>query len=290
MKNICLLITFFLFTLPSANAQNALEIMKKVDAISKAINDSSFSTMSLSTCKFAKINKKIKCLERPRVKKLETAQINTGKDKLDSKSISILLAPARDRGIGMLSFSYDDPTRDSESWLYLSALGKVKRMASGNDEDVEATSIFGSEFTTEDMETGKIDEYEYEILKDGKLGKRPVWIIESKPKPARLKKTRYSKSIVWIDKELWIALKIQTFDKRDKPYKRLSFSKVEKISGHWIARSIIIINQQTSRLSKMAMEKIALNVSVSENFLSQRSLTDFAFRENHLKKLRKQMK
>ena len=290
MKNYCLLITFLLFTLGPVNAQNALEIMKKVDAVSKAVNDSTFSIMSLSTCKFAKTNKKIKCVERPRVKKLESAQINTGKDNLDSKSIAILLAPTSERGIGMLSFTYDDPTKDTESWLYLSALGKVKRMASGSDEDSEATSLFGSEFTTEDMETGKIDQYQYKILEEGKFGKRAVWIIESKPKAAKLKKTRYTKSIFWIDQERLITLKVQTFDKRDKPYKRLSFFKVEQISGHWMARSIIIVNQQTSRLSKMSMEKIALNISVSEDFLSQRSLTDFAFRENHLKKLRKQLK
>ena len=29
----------------------------------------------------------------------------------------------------MLTYQYDDPGRDTESWLYLSALGKVKRMA-----------------------------------------------------------------------------------------------------------------------------------------------------------------
>ena len=72
MKNYCLLITFLLFTLGPANAQNALEIMKKVDAVIKAVNDSTFSIMSLSTCKFAKTNKKIKCVERTKDKKLES--------------------------------------------------------------------------------------------------------------------------------------------------------------------------------------------------------------------------
>ncbi|MDX2471080.1 MAG: outer membrane lipoprotein-sorting protein [SAR324 cluster bacterium] len=289
-KFIIILGLLSLFSPLTLQAQTAAEVMKKVDVQAKATSNSSFSIMSLSSCKFAKKGKRISCTEKPRVKKMENAQINTGKGNLDSKSIAILLAPASEKGIGMLSFSYDNPQKDSESWLYLSALGKVKRMAGGSDEDAEPTALFGSEFTTEDMETGKLDEYTYKILKETKYAGRPVWIIESTPKPARLKKTRYAKSIVWVDKDRLITLKVQTFDKKNKPYKRLTFGKVEQIQGQWLARSIIIVNQQTSRLTKMAMEKIVLNIKVSEDFLSQRALTDFAFRENHLNKLRSQMK
>jgi len=290
MKTSLLIFSFLFLGITSARSESGLEIMKKVDSVSRALANSTFSVMGLSTCKFAKTGRKIACVEQPRVKMLESVQLGTGKDKLDSKSISIVLLPTSERGIGMLTFSYDDPSKDTQSWLYLSALGKVKRMASGSDEDAEPTALFGSEFTTEDMETGKLDEYDFTILKEGKLGKRPVWIIQSIPKPARLKKTRYAKSIVWIDQERFLTLKAQTYDKRSKPYKRLSFSKIEQIEGFWVARSILIINQKTNRLTQMRMEKLVPNISIDEEFLTQRSLTDFAFRENQLEALRKHIK
>jgi len=289
MKTPLLLTLFLSFGLCVAQAQTGLEIMKKMDLESKALAESSFSVMSLTTCKFGKKQNRIRCIEQPRVKKMESAQLGTGAGKLDSKSISILLLPNSEKGIGMLSYSYDDPTKDTQSWLYLSALGKVKRMASGSDDEAEPTSVFGSEFTTEDMETGKVEEYSYRILKTTTFKKRPVWIIESVPNAERLKKTRYAKTILWVDQERYLALKIQTFDKRGKAYKQLAFSKVEQVTGHWMARSIVIINQQTNRLTKMSMEKIAPGVKIDEDFLSQRSLTDFAFREKHLDQLRKQM-
>ncbi len=289
MKTYLVIIGFCLTVIIPLQAQTAREIMEKVDQISRSTNNSSFTVMKLSTCKFGVSNRKIKCLEKPRVKKLESVQLNTGKDEMDSKAISIILEPAGERGIGMLSYTYDEVGKDSESWIYLSALGKVKRMASGADDDAEPTSLFGSEFTTEDMETGKLKEYTYKILKESKIGKRPVWIIESTPTPARLKKTRYSKTTVWIDKERYLALKVQTYDKRGKAYKKLSFFKVQQIKNRWMARSIIIMNIQTKRLTKMSLDKIALDVSVKENFFSQRSLTDFAFREHNLSNLRKQM-
>jgi len=290
MKATFTLICLALFLSGTALGQSALEVMIKVDQASKALSDSTFSVMGLSTCKFGKTKKRIKCVEQPRIKQIESVQLDTGAGKLDSKALSIILEPASERGIGMLSFSYDDPAKDTQSWLYLSALGKVKRMASGSEEDAEPTAVFGSEFTTEDMETGKVKQYSYKILKKGNYKNRPVWVIESTPTTQRLKKTRYSKTILWIDQERFITLKVQTFDKSGRPYKRMSFSKIKPLAGHWMAHSILIINQQTNRLTQMTMTNVALNVTVDEAFLSQRSLTDFAFREQHLKGLRKQIK
>jgi hypothetical protein len=48
----------------------------------------------LTTCKFGIKNGKIKCVEKARIKLVESAQINTGVDNKDSKSIAILLEPA----------------------------------------------------------------------------------------------------------------------------------------------------------------------------------------------------
>ena len=187
----------------------------------------------------------------------------------------------------MLTYNYDDPGRDTESWLYLSALGKVKRMASGTGEDSEPVSVFGSEFTTEDMESGNTNEYDYKILQQGPFGDREVWVIEAIPKPVRAVKTEYSKLLYWVDKERYTLLKAQTYDKRGKPYKQLTFKNIEKINALWIARDVTLINLQSQRLSNMKTEAITTNVAVEDEFLTQRTLTDFAYREKTLEALRK---
>ena len=108
---------------------SAREIMEKVDEESRKSSDSAFTRMKLTTCKYGLSGGKVKCAEKARVKLVESAQINTGKDNKDSKSIAIILEPSSEKGIGMLSYSYDDSDRDNETWLYLSALGKVKRIS-----------------------------------------------------------------------------------------------------------------------------------------------------------------
>jgi hypothetical protein len=262
------------------------EVMDKVDQQAREVSDATLSKSQLSSCDFAIKNKKVLCTETPRLKTIESLSKQRGDAKKDAQSISIVLEPASESGIGMLTYSYDDSSKDTESWLYLSALGKVKRMASGTGEDQEPVSLFGSEFTTEDMENGKTDEYDYKLLQSGQYQGREVWVIEAKPKPVRYAKTNYGKLLYWIDQERYLPLKVQTYDKRGTLHKRIMASDHELINGHWLSRDLTIYNLKRQRLSNMKTDKIAVNVSFDPDFLTQRTLTDFAYRERVLQSLR----
>lgn len=282
-----MVITLIPYSFASSNiTMNARSIMEKVDQIQRDSNHSTFSKSRLSSCKFGKKDKRIVCTEKPRVKLLETVQKQYGENYKDSKSVSIVLESASEKGIGMLTYSYDDPSKDTQSWLYLSALGKVKRMVSGGEKEKEPVSFFGSEFTTEDMESGKTDEFDYKILKEGPYAGTEVWVIESIPKEKRLKKTRYSKSITWIDKKKMVMLKVQSYDKRGKLWKKVYAKRFELMNGIWIARETTVTNLKSQRLSTIYTDEIIMDVDISEEFLTQRTLTDFAFREKNLKRLR----
>ena len=286
---------FFIFSVSNVYAEtdlSAREIMEKVDEESRKSTESAFTRMKLTTCKYGKRDGKVKCAEKARVKLVESAQINTGENNKDSKSIAIILEPASEKGIGMLSYSYDDSDRDNETWLYLSALGKVKRISVRNsdDEETEYASIFGTEMTTEDQETGKLDDYTYELLDQGTFRGREVVVIESTPKPHRLSKSSYGKTQSWIDTERFISLKVQMFDKYNNPIKKLEVGKVEKINNVWMGRSLTFFNTVSNRLTNMKLEAINFDMDINEDFLTQRALTDQAFREKYLKDLRKQAK
>jgi hypothetical protein len=267
---------------------SARQIMDSADRQQREAADRSLSKTRLSSCPYVIKNKKVVCTEAPRVKVIESVSRQLGLEKKDSRSISIILAPASERGVGMLTYSYDDALKDTESWLYLSALGKVKRMASGTGEDKEPVSLFGSEFTTEDMESGKTDEYDYKILQQGEYSGTEVWVIEALPKPIRLNKTNYSRILIWIDKARFVALKVQAYDKRGQLHKRTIFKQFEKFKDVWIARDLTVYNLKINRLSKMKSEQLAMSVDIEAGFLTQRSLTDFAFREKILAALRDQ--
>ena len=269
---------------------SGFDIMKLVDDAQRETNDSSFNRMQLSSCKFGVTDGRITCAERPRVKSLESVAKNYGPELKDTKSVTITLEPAAERGIGMLSFAYDETGRDNETWLYLSALGRVKRLASGDsDEETEPASLFGSEFTTEDTETGKLEEYAFNVLEETTTAGRAVWKVEQIPNEQRAKKTRYSRQIHYIDKERYVGLRSEMYDQYDKEVKRLMASRVELVNDVWMARSLTMMNLVTNRLSNMAFVEIYTDLDIQDEFLTQRTLTDAAYRETELEKLRGQL-
>ena len=285
------LIGLSLFITNLAQAEmTARELVQKMNDNQLLTTDSSFNLLQLTSCKYGTHNGKLKCVEKPRIKLLESAQINLGTDNKDSQSITIILEPANEKGIGMLTYTYDASDQDNETWLYLSALGKVKRIASGrDDEDTEPTSVFGSEISTEDQETGKLDHYTYKILQSGNYKGRPVAVIESLPTIEGAKHTRYGKLRTWVDRERFISLKIQMFDRHGNAIKHVSAAKVEQINGIWLARSVTFKNLVSQRLTNMNIKTINFGLNIDAKFLTQRALNDQGFRQRHLQSLREQV-
>ncbi|MYC60718.1 MAG: outer membrane lipoprotein-sorting protein [Gammaproteobacteria bacterium] len=277
-------------TAPVTAFPDGREIMEQVEEYQRATSDSAFNRMQLSTCRFGVSENRITCAERPRVKALESVGKNYGPEGLDSRAVTIVLEPADERGIGLLSYVYDDADRQNESWIYLSALGRVKRIASGNsDEESEAASLFGSEFTTEDMDTGKLDQYEITVLEESTEGGREVWVIELVPNEERARETRYGRIVNYIDKERYVALRTDLYDHYGNEIKRMLASRVELLDGIWMARSVTMMNLITNRLSNMAVLEIYTGINVDDEVLTQRTLTDAAFRETQLQEIRDQV-
>ena len=268
-------------------AQSARSIMERVDANALSQNNSVFSIMKIATCKFGISEGKIRCTARATVKSLESASITTGPGGKDSQGIAFILEPASERGIGMLSYTYDN-NKPNETWLYLSALGKVKRIVSSNSSSSEPVSLFGSEFTTEDQETGKLDDYTYTLLETITFKGRKTYVIEQIPTPARARQSRYARTVMWIDADRYVNVKAEMYDNRGKEIRRVIADNVERINGVWMARSVTIMNLVTNRLSNMKMEALYFGVNIDPALLTQRALTDTAFRERHLDALRAQ--
>ena len=95
--------------------------------------------------------------------------------------------------------------------------------------------------------------------------------------------------VQYIDKERYVALRVDYYDRYDREIKRLLASRVEQMDNVWIARSLTMMNLVTNRLSNMAILEINTGIDVPENFLTQRTLTDVAFREAELQRLRAQV-
>ncbi|MBL6449568.1 outer membrane lipoprotein-sorting protein [Fulvivirga sp. 29W222] len=277
------------FSIRSLSTQSAKDIMKKVQKVAKGSFTSSVQKIKLSTCKYTISNRRIVCTDEPRNKVLESIAKNYGDENEDSRSVSIILEPKKEQGVGMLTYEYGEQGKDNDSWIYLPALSKVKRLATSSDSNDDSGSFFGSEFSLEDMEDLKINEYNFEIKGEETYKGREVWVIEYTPTEERSKKSKYSKTTSWIDKERFISLKKNLYVQGEL-HKQLTVSNVEKVDGVWVARKLTMNNVATRRISMMSMVSVAFDQEVADEFLTTRTLEDFAFREQNLSKFRDNLK
>ena len=66
-------------------------------------------------------------------------------------------------------------------------------------------------------------------------------------------------------------------------------SRVELVNDVWMSRSLTMMNLVTNRLSNMAFVEIYTDLTIDDEFLTQRTLTDGAYRETELESLRAQL-
>jgi hypothetical protein len=282
MKQIALVVLFLSLSLSLCQADEARQIIQEV--LDRDDGATEVARITLSTCSVIKKNKKIICKSSPRVKVMDMIRKDYGPRGKDHKTVTILLEPAGEKGIGFLQYDYDKKGKETDQWLYLSALGKVKRIVSGNENEPKTGSFFGSELSYEDMEKRHIDEYTYTILGKETYAERMCTVIESVPVPERAQKSNYSKSLSWVDESRNIILKTILYNRQGKKAKRIYYGDIKPVDSILVPHTIVIFNLETLRRTYFIYDKIALNLVVKDEFLTQRTLTDGAFRGMNLKK------
>jgi hypothetical protein len=285
------LAALFLAAPTASLAQDAREIMIKVDDMTNHTYRSSVRQMKFSTCRYTLSGGKLSCTEKPRIIRFDlfSTHVPVAQRGVDHKSLDVIVDPISDKGTAMLSWIYADENKPYDIWLYLPVLSKVKRMVSVADGN-EAGAMFGSEISTEDSSVDrKIGDYTYKLLGQETYRGRPVWKIEMTPTDRRRKRSYYSRIVTYVDKERSIVLKDELYDPSGRYYKEWSVIEAKQFGRAWLPVKASMNNLLKRRITVMETSAVALNVDIDEEFLTQRSLTDFAYRERQMQLYRKHL-
>ncbi|MCL7488695.1 MAG: outer membrane lipoprotein-sorting protein [Desulfobulbaceae bacterium] len=112
--------------------------------------------------------------------------------------------------------------RDDDRWLYLPALDLVKRIA-GSD---KRTSFVGSHFVYEDVSGRGIAEDNHELVEVTDSH----FILKNTPKDPD--NVEFSSYTMWIDRENFMPVKAEYYDKQDRKYRLMEALEVRSIQGH----------------------------------------------------------
>lgn len=234
------------------------DIMKKVDERNDGETSISEMTMIL-----------IDRRGNQRVRQMRGFRKDYGNDK---KNMSFFLTPADVRNVAFLSYEWDDENKEDDNWLYLPAVGKPKRISSGNKKD----SFMGSDFTYADMNGLELNEWNFKIINESeKVDGHDCWVIEATPKAEKKKKvideTGYLKSMSWVRKDNFMAVQGKMYVKKGRKIKYFTASDIEKIQGIWTAKKLTMITTKGKRKEHstvLLFNKMVYNQGVEDDMFT----------------------
>ncbi|NOY78227.1 MAG: outer membrane lipoprotein-sorting protein [Calditrichaeota bacterium] len=181
------------------------------------------------------------------------------------KKIMFFVKPADVRNTSFMNWSYDDPNKEDDQWIYLPALKKVKRISSDSKSDY----FMGSDFTYDDLGDRKPTDDIHKILREEKLNGEDCYVIESHPKN---KDYMYSKTITWVIKDKWIGLQKKFWDEDGEYLKILHIKKYDNIKGYWIIENVQMDNVQSNHKTIMKLSNIKINSGIKNNMFTERMM------------------
>jgi hypothetical protein len=179
------------------------------------------------------------------------------------------LFPNDIKGTGFLVLEH--PGADDERFLYLPALGRVRRIAGEEKQD----SFVGSDFTYEDIGGRELTDYAYVIVDaaaswtDPQGRVWPAWRLESRAKDSI---ATYPRVVSTVLKDTFVVVAADNFNRRDEIAKTFEVRKLEQISGIWTALELVMLDRRDRTRTEMSVTRAEYNVGLKEADFNRRTL------------------
>ncbi len=177
------------------------------------------------------------------------------------KTITVFLTPASVRNTRFLSI--EKTSGGDDQWIYLPALGKVKRIAATET----GGSFMGSDFTYADMASTSYDATEaiHIIVRQETYAGRTCYVVESTP----LKSSDYAKTITWVDTERHVAMKVEFYGSdANTMLKMLTSESVESIEGRWLAKKMTMQTLATGHRTVIEILQAKFNMPLNSSYFT----------------------
>lgn len=182
------------------------------------------------------------------------------------KKLLFFTAPADVRGTAFMNWSYTDPTKPDDQWIYLPALRRVRRISAEKKND----SFMGSDFTYEDLSARHPDLDVHSVIGTETIDGRRVYVVQSIPSAGS---SAYDRTVSWIAEGLWIGLRREFYDDSGNLLKTLEIDRYSRIDGFWTIERMTMRNAQSGHLTTMELSGLEFDTGISESFFSERSMT-----------------
>ena len=167
---------------------------------------------------------------------------------------------------------WEQPAADDERFLYLPALGRVRRIAGSEAQE----SFVGSDFTYEDIGGREFEAFSYNLLdrpnaswKDAAGAVHQVQVLESRRLDAS---SRFPRVVSLIRADNFVVVHAEIYNRRDEVQKVYEVRRLEKVSGYWTVLDMAMTDRLQRTRSELVIEKMEYDVGLTADAFSRREL------------------
>lgn len=183
------------------------------------------------------------------------------------ESLIRFVAPSDISGTGVLTI--DHSGGETDQWIYLPALHRARRIASNR----KGGRFVGSDLFYEDLRDRKVSKDHHKLLGTQKLHGVECKVVESVP--VNPDNSVYSKRVSWIYPKTLIPLRVDFYESgRNKPIKRLTVHKIEKIQGYWTIMDSTMTDLRSGHYTRLTVQAAVYNRNLPAELFSREVLTD----------------
>ena len=205
---------------------------------------------------------------RVRERALSISSLRGSGDRGD-RSLVRFTYPNDIRGTSFLVWEHDDA--DDERFLFLPALGRVRRIAGQEKQE----SFVGSDLSYEDIGGRDVNDYTYAFATENATWtspdgmKLPAWALESR---ARDSGAEFPRSVSLILKDRLISVHADIFNRRNERAKTFDVTRLERVDGIWTAMDIVVANDRDKTRTELITTALRYNVGLKPGDFDRRQL------------------
>lgn len=187
----------------------------------------------------------------------------------DNMRLVRFLAPADIKGTATLLIEHG--SADDDMWIYLPALGKVRRLSASNKKD----SFVGTDFSYGDVIGHQAEAWRHTLLREENIDGVATYVIESLPvSDAVRENSGYSKRLTWVRKDNFVAVRSEFWDVAGQPLKRITAAELRQVGGNsrWQPMLTEAENLQTGHRTSIRFENFRADQGVAERLFTAQEL------------------
>ena len=196
-----------------------------------------------------------------------------GAGKTGDRTLIRFTYPNDIRGTSFLVWEHENA--DDERFLYLPALGRVRRIAGEEKQE----SFVGSDLSYEDIGGRDVADYTYSFAGENASwtaldgARHAAWLLESRAKDAN---ADYPRSVSVVLQDRFIVVHAETYNRRNERAKVFDVRRLERVDGIWTVLDLVVVNERDKTRTELTTSSVAYGVGLTVDDFTRRELEQSA--------------